>query len=473
LAGLGGSEAGKRDHGRSRQSSEKKLPAEPPQLGGAKMTAEIAILNKTAVALAADSAVTIRAGQKEEKIFNSADKLFELSNADPIGVMIYNGTSFMEIPLPSLIREFRRSCPPHNTINTVSNSFLEYLTDTAAKAPQDVADRSIIEMATDALCRIEDQFKRRFQSAVQEIKGVPDGNSFVKMMDSIIKIYEFIYGRRPPANFYKGNPRLSRRIEEVIRRVVDQGNFIATPEQEEKLVSLLKMTLKKRIPNSNSIGLVFAGFGRGELFPSLISVELDGAINGKIKYRKMQEIDIDRSGPRARVLPFAQKEMVERFLYGLDADVERHIRLYCSRNISSLREKVIGALSFEANEDKEQMTEALKSAEDGFIEGLQEEAFDAGRKNSQSEIEDMVEFMPKPELAKMAESLVNLTSIKRQVSRGMETVGGPIDVAVISPSEGFVWVRRKHSFPQELNFRYFERVRSRVDSEMEVADAEK
>jgi hypothetical protein len=119
------------------------------------------------------------------------------------------------------------------------------------------------------------------------------------------------------------------------------------------------------------------------------------------------------------------------------------------------------------------MTEALKSAEDGFIEGLQEEAFDAGRKNSQSEIEDMVEFMPKPELAKMAESLVNLTSIKRQVSRGMETVGGPIDVAVISPSEGFVWVRRKHSFPQELNFRYFERVRSRVDSEMEVADAEK
>jgi hypothetical protein len=28
----------------------------------------------------------------------------------------------------------------------------------------------------------------------------------------------------------------------------------------------------------------------------------------------------------------------------------------------------------------------------------------------------MVEFMPKPELAKMAEALVNLTSIKRRVS---------------------------------------------------------
>ena len=72
----------------------------------------------------------------------------------------------------------------------------------------------------------------------------------------------------------------------------------------------------------------------------------------------------------------------------------------------------------------------------------------------------MVEFMPKPEMARMAEALVNLTSIKRRVSRGMETVGGPIDVAVISRSEGFVWVKRKHYFPAELNSRFFERKRA-------------
>ena len=70
----------------------------------------------------------------------------------------------------------------------------------------------------------------------------------------------------------------------------------------------------------------------------------------------------------------------------------------------------------------------------------------------------MVEFMPKPELASMAESLVGLTSIKRKVSRGMETVGGPIDVAVISREDGFVWVNRKHYFPPELNIRYGNRI---------------
>jgi hypothetical protein len=51
----------------------------------------------------------------------------------------------------------------------------------------------------------------------------------------------------------------------------------------------------------------------------------------------------------------------------------------------------------------------------------------------------------------MAESLVNLTSFKRKFSRDAETVGGPIDVAVISKADGFVWIKRKHYFAKDLN----------------------
>jgi len=46
------------------------------------------------------------------------------------------------------------------------------------------------------------------------------------------------------------------------------------------------------------------------------------------------------------------------------------------------------------------------------------------------------------ELAAMAESLVNLTSFKRKVSMEAETVGGTIDVAVISKGDGFIWIKR-------------------------------
>jgi hypothetical protein len=69
----------------------------------------------------------------------------------------------------------------------------------------------------------------------------------------------------------------------------------------------------------------------------------------------------------------------------------------------------------------------------------------------------VVEILPKDELAAMAESLVNLTSLKRKMSLGEETVGGPIDVAIISKGEGLIWIRRKHYFKKELNPHFFVR----------------
>ena len=55
----------------------------------------------------------------------------------------------------------------------------------------------------------------------------------------------------------------------------------------------------------------------------------------------------------------------------------------------------------------------------------------------------MVAMLPKEELAVMAETLVNLTSFKQKMTMGTETVGGPIDVAVITKGDGFSWVKRK------------------------------
>jgi hypothetical protein len=66
-------------------------------------------------------------------------------------------------------------------------------------------------------------------------------------------------------------------------------------------------------------------------------------------------------------------------------------------------------------------------------------------------IMQMVSLLPKDELPHLAESLVALTSLKRHVSRDAETVGGPIDVCLISKGDGFIWIKRKHYFKPELN----------------------
>ena len=66
------------------------------------MTVEIGILNKHAVALAADSKVSVG-----RKTYDTANKLFTLSKRHPVGVMIYGNAEFMELPWETLIKQFR------------------------------------------------------------------------------------------------------------------------------------------------------------------------------------------------------------------------------------------------------------------------------------------------------------------------------------------------------------------------------
>ena len=59
------------------------------------------------------------------------------------------------------------------------------------------------------------------------------------------------------------------------------------------------------------------------------------------------------------------------------------------------------------------------------------------------------------ELAHVASTLVGLSSFEQQMSLDTETVGGPVDVAVISKGDGFIWIDRKHYFGRELNEHFF------------------
>ena len=43
------------------------------------------------------------------------------------------------------------------------------------------------------------------------------------------------------------------------------------------------------------------------------------------------------------------------------------------------------------------------------------------------------------------------------VTKPSETVGGPVDVAVITKNEGLVWIKRKLFFDPGLNSRYLQR----------------
>jgi hypothetical protein len=445
------------------------------------MTAEIAILNKGAIALAADSAVTISTGDREEKTFDSADKLFELCRHNAIAIMVYNGLSFAEAPLQSLIKRYRAECRCFPTVKEAAFDFLSYLNNFGRVSPARVKDDAIKSLVVPVLHRLGRRFNSEFQQRLMGgPQGPPPSNAdeakalMTSILDKIIGAHERVYQQAPEADFIGGSkPEITPQIESILSGLIANQIKVASEEQKARLLAIAKLTLHKNILSSSATGIVIAGFGSDELFPTLISFEIDGMVGDQLKFVERNFIDIDRDGEKARVIPFAQKEMVDRFLYGLDDGIERGITTFCKSTVTDIRKAILDHLEFPAPDQKVEFEKSVSTAEDAFINGLKTKAFDQIRESSQRSIDSMVEFMPKPELAKMAEALVNLTSIKKRVTRGMDTVGGPIDVAVISQAEGFVWVKRKHYFPPELNQRYAARVGDRVRHDEDFLHAQK
>src|SRR6266496_2623494 len=92
------------------------------------MTAEIAVMNKEAVALAADSAVTVLF-EGGAKVFPSANKIFALSKHEPVAAMVYGNAGLMGVPWEPAIKLFRRELGDHSypSIKEYADEFLKFL----------------------------------------------------------------------------------------------------------------------------------------------------------------------------------------------------------------------------------------------------------------------------------------------------------------------------------------------------------
>lgn len=99
------------------------------------MTAEIAILNRSCAALAADSAVTIGGGQK---IYNTQNKIFEVSELNPIGLMFYNRMDYLDTPVEVIAKEFRLHNKSKN-YSTVTECFEDFVQCLKNEVPSSIS----------------------------------------------------------------------------------------------------------------------------------------------------------------------------------------------------------------------------------------------------------------------------------------------------------------------------------------------
>ena len=109
--------------------------------------------------------------------------------------------------------------------------------------------------------------------------------------------------------------------------------------------------------------------------------------------------------------------------------------------------------SFFAEGKKHLVTEQLNNITGNILKHM----IEAAGNNYMRPIIQSVASLPIEELALLAESMINITSLRRKVAldRNIGTVGGPIDVSIISKGDGFIWLKRKHYFDRKYNPQYF------------------
>ena len=206
----------------------------------------------------------------------------------------------------------------------------------------------------------------------------------------------------------------------------------------------------------NTSGIVIAGFGAEDVYPSVITHRLEGIIDGKLKCRRENSKCVEIEHPtQCAIVPFAQEDMVDTFMQGWNPAIQSFVLQYISQLLSRFPDLIDDSELKGKQVDKDQLRDRLRRDTRTLFRDFNDQLSIHVQKEHVDPILNMVGVLPKDELAAMAESLVNLTAFKRKITHDMETVGGPIDVAVISKGDGLVWVKRKHYFPADLNQHFF------------------
>ena len=417
------------------------------------MTAIVGILNKQAVAVAADSAVTVGQGVK---IYNTANKIFNLSKGCPVGIAIYGNAALNScVTWEVVIKMYRKHIgnQKYPNLSGYVDDFFEYVKEYSQKyiSPDDalnVLKGNIIRfwcedftkglresddfdapIAKLALTILKDRLtvlatKLKKQKALEIYKDLKE-NDFIAAIKDVLDLMQ--------------------------KQIVKNGGNWEDDFKASVQTILFKMFTTSAFKNPNVSGVAIFGYGEDEIYPSLQEYLVYNIVLGIQRIEKKPDYIINESNG-ASICPMAQRDVIETFIEGVSHRIKD---TFLDATAAAIKETV-KSVSNVIKPQNAQLADDIKSLDySGIIKQYRQTINEMiGREQIAPLIRTIVS-MGKEDIADLAENLIYMTSMKRHVSPFAETVGGPIDVAIISKGDGFIWMKRKHYFSAELNSDFF------------------
>lgn len=425
------------------------------------MTSEVVIANNQCVVMAADSAVTTVGS----KVHDSALKLFSLSKTAPVGIMIYGSASYLGTPWETIIKVFREELGDNElpTLKKYCDDFIKHLDKRPywSKLRQELwiedVTTEILENLKSPLTQYISECARRGEKITEpgvrkvieawfneKQEEMADSNPIYRNQKSTQKIIEKSY-------------------ENAIKKMVSSElSFLG--DNVDNISNLIKdiicYLVNRPFQFESHTGIVIAGYGKTQLYPQIITINFDGVIDDKPRHWKESELSADLNDETidAVIFPFAQDDVIKTLVYGISPWLNGFIHSNLTSRINQIKDSLssisehIGARDTESQKSIDELSEKLGEGWDEFID----ECRNFVGANYTKPMFIATSSLTKADMAMMAETLVNVTAFKRKISPDANSVGGPVDVAVLSKGDGLVWVKRKHYFPSDLNYHFFQ-----------------
>ena len=386
------------------------------------MTAIVGVLNRQGVAFAADSAAT---HSKTHKITNHANKIFSLSKYRPVGLAIYNTLNFIGVPWETLIKDYRQKIgdTSFGSMDGYIDSFWNYLKSDVIPRWTDIQKSNLLSFARGFYNQIFDEAKMEIGGTIDPGNPAP----FFAALDVKMNLYKTVYSAKNTCD--------------ELNDYTEADIYAYIPAQIDNLLNPLQQM--NGCPQNI----------RDKFLTSMLAI-LKANENTYTSYFLVKSAETEQCG--AAIASFAQTDMAITLMRGIAPDLSEECYKFYGKSIDEFKTELSAQLQAagapQALLDIINAIDVANKAQK-YRDGIE----DFIKINHTDKLLEAIGYLSKEDLADIAENMVSMTYLNRRFTSQEESVGGPVDVAVITKGDGFVWIKRKHYFDASINQQFFER----------------
>lgn len=393
------------------------------------MTCEVIVMNRTGAAVAADTAVTMG-----NKIFHHSQKLFPLAPEIPVALLNYGCAEFMGVPWSLIFSSYARQHDGRKfeRLEDYATDFLKFVESSARLFPERVQTEWFKST-------VESYWRANFAPG-QARQG---RNSLSSRLDrpKLAKLLQKdagIWKHYDPLGAF--NPEF---VDEILAGHAETLSEISsdlfgpdglTPSLDQGLRECVRSMYSRDwfAPGDRS-WIVICGLGEAEYFPSMLEYQVGSIMGSKLRYAQSDDASVTRK-ESAVVIPLAQRHTVDMFFRGIDPRLDSKLADHVATIVEERH-------AFRGKRLSRKTRDLVRS--------------EFRKKLARNIVPDYtgpliaaIDALGPTDLAKTAEVLVNLTALKMRLSvEERETVGGAVDVAFLSKSNGFSWIKHYNQLP--------------------------